>query len=176
MRQNERGIVLCETQESPPKMKTCGGRCGESKPLSEFGRNAYYERFGAKDGRAIYCSDCNRKTTAARTAVARESREKIAPLRKPTVLAKKPKGKKEIRDGTVDAGLLLLLLMTPKGVELTTEEIAFVCGCSVQRIRQIQMNALKKLQRHASQLEMFRTILPNGSEYSYGVSSIYFAA
>lgn len=47
--------------ESEP-IKTCH-RCKEPKPLSEFGKNKYYLRVGAKDGRAIYCKLCNWKAT-----------------------------------------------------------------------------------------------------------------
>lgn len=52
---------------------------------------------------------------------------------------------KRIEDGSVDAGLLLLELATPRGVERTQDEIAFVCGCSKQNIQGIEYRALKKI-------------------------------
>jgi hypothetical protein len=36
----------------------------------------------------------------------------------------------EVRDGSIDAGLLLLEAITPYGVTRTQEEIAAACGCS----------------------------------------------
>lgn len=50
-----------------------------------------------------------------------------------------------IEDGSVMAGLLMLEVVYPNGVELTLDEIAFVCGCSHERIRQIQKNAMEKI-------------------------------
>lgn len=51
----------------------------------------------------------------------------------------------EIKDGSVEAGLLLLLQATPRGIERTQAEIAFVCGCSLQNIQAIEHRALKKI-------------------------------
>lgn len=56
-----------------------------------------------------------------------------------------------ISDGSVDAGLVALELMTPRGMERTQEEIAFVCGCSRQMIQKIERRALKKLLRALQQ-------------------------
>lgn len=48
-------------------------------------------------------------------------------------------------DGTVEAGLFLLNLTIPRGVELTQQEIADACGCSLQNIQAIEYRALKKI-------------------------------
>ena len=48
-------------------------------------------------------------------------------------------------DGTIDAGLFLLELATPPGVERSQKEIAEVCGCSMQNIQRIEYIALRKL-------------------------------
>lgn len=53
----------------------------------------------------------------------------------------------KIEDGSIDAGLLVLLAETPPGIELSAEEIAFVCGCSRACIWQIENRAMKKLRR-----------------------------
>lgn len=50
-----------------------------------------------------------------------------------------------LEDGSIDAGLLLLSLVTPRGVERTHREIAFVCGCNHQDIWHIEKRAKKKL-------------------------------
>ena len=46
-------------------MRTCT-RCHTAKPLAAFGLNRYYARFGARDGRAVICKECNRVASAAR--------------------------------------------------------------------------------------------------------------
>jgi DNA-directed RNA polymerase sigma subunit (sigma70/sigma32) len=48
-------------------------------------------------------------------------------------------------DGSIDAGLLLLSLVTPPGHERTLEEIAIACGYLRQKIYYIEQQALKKL-------------------------------
>jgi hypothetical protein len=48
-------------------------------------------------------------------------------------------------DGSIDAGLFVLSLVTPRGVELTQGEIAFVCGCSKGLIYWIEKSAKRKL-------------------------------
>jgi len=53
----------------------------------------------------------------------------------------------ELRDGGTDAGLLLLSLVTPRGVELSQGEIAFVCGCSKAYIYLVEKRAKEKLRR-----------------------------
>lgn len=58
-----------------------------------------------------------------------------------------PRHEARLEDGKIDAGLLLLLLTTPRGVTRTQGEIAYVCGCSLQNIQAIERNALKKLKR-----------------------------
>jgi len=50
-------------------------------------------------------------------------------------------------DGSIDAGLSLLLAVTPRGHTRTAEEIAFVCGCSMQNIQQIEYRAMSKLRQ-----------------------------
>lgn len=50
-------------------------------------------------------------------------------------------------DGGVDAGLSLLELAIPAGVELTQAEIAYVCGCSRAYIYYLERKAMKKLRR-----------------------------
>jgi hypothetical protein len=47
-------------------------------------------------------------------------------------------------DGGLDAGLLVLSAINP-GVELTLEEIAFVCGVNKQDIWHIENRAKRKL-------------------------------
>ena len=50
-----------------------------------------------------------------------------------------------LRDGSVDAGLHLLALATPRGVCRSQEEIAYVCGCTLQNIQHIERRAKRKL-------------------------------
>lgn len=57
----------------------------------------------------------------------------------------------EIRDGSVDAGLLVLSLVSPRGVEWTQQEIAFVCGCSAQNIQDIEYRAMRKIRHELQQ-------------------------
>jgi DNA-binding XRE family transcriptional regulator len=52
-----------------------------------------------------------------------------------------------LSDGSVDAGLAVLLAVTPRGVTYTQEEIAFVCGCSRANIYSIEKRAMQKLKR-----------------------------
>lgn len=51
-------------------------------------------------------------------------------------------------DGSIDAGLYLLMLATPRGVTRTRDEIAFVCGCHPTMIDKIQTRAMRKLMNH----------------------------
>lgn len=53
-----------------------------------------------------------------------------------------------MKDGGIDAGLYLLALATPRGVERTRDEIAFVCGCHPTMIDKIQTAAIRKLRNH----------------------------
>jgi hypothetical protein len=53
----------------------------------------------------------------------------------------------ELEDGSIEAGLYLLSLITPRGVELTQEEIAEACGCSRAMIYLIEKGAMRKLRR-----------------------------
>lgn len=50
-----------------------------------------------------------------------------------------------LQDGSIDAGLFLLSAITPRGVELTQREIAFVCGCSPGYIYWLEKSAIKKI-------------------------------
>lgn len=50
-------------------------------------------------------------------------------------------------DGSIDAGLHVLSLVTPRGVELTHEEIAYVCGCSRGLIWSYEKRAMQKIRR-----------------------------
>lgn len=58
---------------------------------------------------------------------------------------KKFSDEEEMTDGGLDAGLTLLLSATPRGVERTHAEIAFVCGCNHQDIWHIEARAKKKI-------------------------------
>jgi hypothetical protein len=51
----------------------------------------------------------------------------------------------QMTDGSLDAGLTLLLAATPPGVERTHAEIAFVCGCNHQDIWHIENRAKRKI-------------------------------
>lgn len=55
-------------------------------------------------------------------------------------------------DGSVDAGLALLASQTPRGHERTLEEIAEVCGCSLQNIQFIERGALLKIRAEIRRL------------------------
>jgi len=59
------------------------------------------------------------------------------------------------KDGSVEAGLLLLSLVTPRGVCLTLEEIAYVCGCTRGNVWDIERRALRKL-RSGVRAELLR--------------------
>lgn len=48
-------------------------------------------------------------------------------------------------DGGLDVGLTMLAAYMPPGIELTCEEIAFVCGCNKQDIWHIENRAKRKL-------------------------------
>lgn len=50
-------------------------------------------------------------------------------------------------DGSIDAGLLLLSLVTPRGKERTLREIAEACGVRHQTIYHIEQQAIKKLRK-----------------------------
>lgn len=60
-----------------------------------------------------------------------------------------------LEDGSIDAGLHLLLLVTPRGVTRTQEEIAEACGCTSKYISYLERQAMKKLRR-AFQARMLR--------------------
>ena len=49
------------------------------------------------------------------------------------------------RDGSVDAGLWALAQVSRNGVRYSLYEIAFVCGCSAEWVRQIEERAIKKM-------------------------------
>lgn len=48
-------------------------------------------------------------------------------------------------DGGLDAGLIVLAAVAERGVELSLDEIAFVCGCNRQDIWHIERRAKRKL-------------------------------
>jgi hypothetical protein len=58
----------------------------------------------------------------------------------------------EYRDGSVDAGLLMLLALTPRGMTRTHEEIAFVCGCSKGYIWHVEKRARLKMRKEFERL------------------------
>jgi hypothetical protein len=81
-------------------------------------------------------------------ATQRQRTRKPKPPKPPKVERKKVVSVKKARpilDGSIDAGLFLLFLATPPGIERSAEEIAFVCGCDPSRIGQIQAAAIKKI-------------------------------
>ena len=51
------------------------------------------------------------------------------------------------RNNAIDIALARLLEETPRGKELTQEEIADACGCSRQYIYALEQRAMKKLRR-----------------------------
>jgi hypothetical protein len=53
----------------------------------------------------------------------------------------------EVEDGSIDAGLLLLGMVTPRGVTWTQDEIAKACGCSRAYIYLLETSAREKLRR-----------------------------
>lgn len=50
-------------------------------------------------------------------------------------------------DGSIDAGLLLLEIITRPGETWTQEEIAIACGCSKGYIWLIEKTAMEKMRR-----------------------------
>lgn len=67
---------------NPDALKHCP-ICTQDLPVTEFGRNAYYDTRGAKDGRNIYCRSCIRtKRTATRKALKeyKETRKRYVAL------------------------------------------------------------------------------------------------
>jgi len=58
----------------------------------------------------------------------------------------------EIRDGSIDAGLILLEKVTAPGQTWTQEEIAIACGCSRGYIWFLEKQALQKLRQHFHRL------------------------
>jgi hypothetical protein len=59
--------------------------------------------------------------------------------------------KMHVKDGSVDAGLILLAAATPAGRCRTLREIADACGCSLQYIQQIEKSAMFKLREALEQ-------------------------
>lgn len=53
----------------------------------------------------------------------------------------------DLRDGSIDAGLVVLLAVTPRGHTWTQQEIADVCGCARGLIWNIEDRAMKKLKK-----------------------------
>jgi hypothetical protein len=76
---------------------------------------------------------------------------------------KRPQLSGSLRDGGIDAGLLLLSLVTPRGVTRTLDEIAFVCGCTKNNIYLIEKRALKKM-RNPVRSRRFEQFLRGGAD------------
>jgi redox-regulated HSP33 family molecular chaperone len=56
---------------------------------------------------------------------------------------------REMQDGGVDAGLLLLSLYAEEtGRVFSIDEIAYVCGCSHGLVWYVEQEALRKLKKH----------------------------
>lgn len=53
----------------------------------------------------------------------------------------------DLRDGSIDAGLFVLLMVTPRGCTWTQQEIADVCGCSRNLIWYYEQRAMSKLRK-----------------------------
>lgn len=51
----------------------------------------------------------------------------------------------QLRDGSIDAGLSVLLELTPRGDGWTQAEIAIVCGCSKGYIYYLERRGMEKL-------------------------------
>jgi hypothetical protein len=63
--------------------------CEKDLPVSDFGRNAYYDKRGAGDGRSLYCSTCIRlKRNAEREALKEYKAAKKIRLARAAELAK----------------------------------------------------------------------------------------
>jgi DNA-directed RNA polymerase sigma subunit (sigma70/sigma32) len=65
-------------------------------------------------------------------------------MKSPTVIRE---GKQLPVDGSVDAGLLMLSLCTPRGQTRSLREIAFVCGVKMQNIHYIEKVAIRKIRQ-----------------------------
>lgn len=57
---------------------------------------------------------------------------------------------------SIDLGLAVCGLHCQKGVPKTAREIAAYCGCSYQRIQQIEARALRKIRAH-----LYRDVMTN---------------
>lgn len=55
-------------------------------------------------------------------------------------------------DGTIDAGLLVLEMITPHGQTWTQEDIATICGCSRGYIWLLEKQARAKMRRRLQEL------------------------
>jgi hypothetical protein len=97
-------------------------------------------------GRTLYCKQCLRQRVYAGRAnnIARGLRGDGKPRRRrrPKTVIVKPE---PIKDGSIDAGLLVLSKIVPYGIALSQEDIAIACGCARSRIGQIENKALDKL-------------------------------
>ena len=51
-------------------------------------------------------------------------------------------------DGSIDAGLFIGALLVEEGIGWSSEDIAEMCGCTHQRIQQIEKGALRKLRQY----------------------------
>lgn len=128
----------------------CCPRCNETKLLTEFGVCR-----ARKDNLNLYCKLCAREKVYQGRQGLREYKAQ-RPKRKESVKSRK----KPITDGSIDAGLLLLSLATPRGITQTLDDIAYVCGCSRSFIGQIETDAIRKLRQSnaVSKLRDFITV------------------
>lgn len=55
------------------------------------------------------------------------------------------KRRRPIKDGSIDAGIMMLYLVTPPGIIRTQQEIAEASGCTLQNIQAIEKKAIQKL-------------------------------
>lgn len=62
--------------------------------------------------------------------------------------------KKPRKINDIDVGLDILCILVSDGQTLSAPDIADVCGCSTQRIYEIQQSALKKARRIANRLNL----------------------
>jgi len=55
-------------------------------------------------------------------------------------------------DGSIDAGLIVLETVTPRGASWTQEEIAIACGCSRGYIWLLEKTAMQKIRKRFQRL------------------------
>jgi transcriptional regulator len=55
-------------------------------------------------------------------------------------------------DGSIDAGLIVLGIVKPRGASYTQEEIAIACGCSRGYIWLLEKTAMEKMRKRFQRL------------------------